>query len=137
MRKIIFSIFIAGVLASCGQNNNQTSGQEVVSVESAPKLKFEKEVYDFGKIKAGEKVVYDFELSNTGKTPLIIKSAVASCGCTVPEIPKDPILTGSKSKINVVFNSEGKEGLQDKVITVTANTIPAQTQIHLIGEVIK
>ena len=137
MKKIIFGIFLVSVLASCGQNRNQTIRQEVVSVENAPKLKFEKEVYDFGKIKAGEKVVYDFILSNTGKTPLIIKNAVASCGCTVPEIPEDPILTGSKSKINVVFNSEGKQGLQDKVITVTANTIPAQTQIHLIGEVIK
>jgi hypothetical protein len=57
--------------------------------------------------------------------------------CTIPEPPKEPIAPGEKNKIKVVFSSAGKEGLQDKVITITANTIPAQTQVHLIGEVTK
>ena len=114
-----------------------STGANLVSAEGAPTMKFETDSYDFGKIKDGEKVSYDFFFTNTGKTPLIISDASATCGCTVPEIPKEPIAPGAKSKISVVFDSAGKNGLQDKVVTVTANTIPAQTLIHLIGEVSK
>jgi hypothetical protein len=148
MKRVIFGILISVVFAACNQSNNKSglagivdsleeNSTAVVDKEMAPIIKFDKLVYDFGKIKADEKVSFDFEFTNTGKTPLIISSAVATCGCTVPEIPKEPILAGARSKINVVFNSVGKSGLQDKVVTITANTIPAQTEIHLTGEVIK
>ncbi|OAQ42200.1 hypothetical protein A5893_03540 [Pedobacter psychrophilus] len=146
MKKLVFSLLTIVVLASCNNSkstqnatsdslgNSQTSSVDSLS---APKFKFEKEVYDFGKITEGEKVSFDYEFTNVGKTPLIIKEAVATCGCTVPEPPKDPIAPGARSRIKVVFSSAGKEGLQDKVVTITANTIPAQTQVHLIGEVTK
>ena len=98
-------------------------------------MKFEKETHDFGKIKTGEKVTYEFKFTNTGKSPLIIKDAVASCGCTKPEWPKTPIKPGESAAIKVTFNSLGKMGLQDKQITITANTNPAQSLVHLIGEV--
>lgn len=146
MKKLVFSLLTVVVFASCnngksGQNANSDSlsvnQTSSVDITSAPKFKFEKEVYDFGKITEGEKVSFDYEFTNVGKTPLIIKEAIATCGCTVPEPPKDPIAPGAKSKIKVVFSSAGKEGLQDKVVTITANTIPAQTQVHLIGEVTK
>ncbi len=129
---------VAVVFSACNQTKSQgteQTGTEELSAEGAPTMKFETDQYDFGKIAQGEKVSYDFMFTNTGKTPLIIKDAVATCGCTVPEPPKDPIAPGAKSKINVVFNSTGKSGVQDKVVTITANTVPAQTQIHLIGEV--
>lgn len=100
-----------------------------------PVLKFEKEIYDFGKIKDGDKVSYSYAFENTGKSPLIITDAVASCGCTIPSWPNKPINPGEKSAIKVIFNSAGKSGLIDKQITITANTAPAQTLVHLIGEV--
>ena len=141
MKKIILSAFLIASVVACNQpkaqNNGEASTDNVVSAEGAPKMKFDNDVYDFGKIKQGEKVIYDFTFTNTGKTPLIISNAVATCGCTVPEIPKEPIAAGAKGKINVVFNSTGKNGLQDKVVTITANTIPAETKIHLIGEIVK
>jgi hypothetical protein len=148
MKKIIFGILISFVFTACNQTNKKTALADMVDsieenststidAERAPIIKFDKLAHDFGKIKANEKVSFDFVFTNTGKTPLIISNAVASCGCTVPEIPKEPILAGAKGKINVVFNSVGKSGLQDKVVTITANTIPAQTEIHLTGEVIK
>lgn len=143
MKRIFVGIFAVLALAACQQNGaqhqteNAANETSAVSAASAPVMNFEQKTYDFGKITQGEKVSYDFIFTNTGKTPLIIKDAVASCGCTVPDPPKDPIAPGAKSKINVVFSSAGKMGLQDKVVTVTANTIPAQTQIHLIGEVVK
>lgn len=146
MKKIVLYISILVFFASCNNDAktvNQTNGNNSVVADSttlnaeAPIFKFEKAVYDFGKIKQGQSVSFDFWFINEGKSPLIIKDAVATCGCTVPEPPKDPILAGQRAKIKVVFNSAGKEGLQDKVVTITANTIPAQTQLHLIGEVVK
>lgn len=150
MKYKILSVMALFAIAACNNPKTESTDQAVenstvvtstdtatVSSEGAPAMKFETDSYDFGKIKDGEKVSYDFFFTNTGKTPLIISDASATCGCTVPEIPKEPIAPGAKSKISVVFDSAGKNGLQDKVVTVTANTIPAQTQIHLIGEVIK
>jgi hypothetical protein len=146
MKKLAIYLLVLSVFIACNNDSkpvNQSSNTETSTVDSAqlsaaaPVIKFDKDVYDFGKIKQGESVAYDFSFTNNGKSPLIIKDAVATCGCTVPEPPKDPILPGQSAKIKVVFNSAGKEGLQDKVVTITANTIPAQTQIHLIGEVLK
>lgn len=144
MKRYILTFTTIAFLASCTNNkqesnqqdSNQTANIEA-SVEGAPSMKFVEETYDFGKIKDGEKVSYDFIFKNEGKTPLIIKDATATCGCTVPEWPKEPVAPGQSGKISVVFNSAGKSGLQDKIVTITANTVPAQTQIHLVGEIIK
>ena len=64
--------------------------------KNAPDMKFTVEEYNFGTIKQGEHVTYDFSFENTGKEPLIISSAQGSCGCTVPQWPKEPITKGSK-----------------------------------------
>ena len=85
----------------------------------------------------GEKAEIKFHFKNDGDKPLFIISAQPGCGCTVADFPKEPIAPGAIANIKVVFSSAGKVGLQDKVVTVTANTIPAQTQLHVIGEVIK
>lgn len=137
MRNLFFTIITAGLLLSaCNQPGNSTAGNTSASAEGAPVMKFEKEAHDFGKIKGGEKVTYDFKFTNTGKSPLIISDAVASCGCTRPEWPKTPVKPGESGNIHVTFDSHGKTGLQDKLITVTANTVPAQNMVHLIGEVV-
>lgn len=147
MKTILLSGFAIVVLMACNNPKTSTSEKSTINSESvatpalstsgAPIIKFEKDIYDFGKITEGEKVSYDFTFTNTGGTPLIISDANATCGCTVPEVPKEPILPGATAIIKVVFSSAGKVGLQDKVVTITANTIPAQTQLHIIGEVLK
>lgn len=148
MKRILLSGFALAVLMACNNpkatttEESTTTTTDVVAVSAenntgAPVIKFDKDIYDFGKITEGEKVSYDFSFTNTGATPLIISDASATCGCTVPEVPKEPIAPGATANIKVVFSSAGKVGLQDKVVTVTANTIPAQTQLHVIGEVIK
>lgn len=138
MKKYLIVLATVGLISACNQGNVK-QGASVASEKAingnAPVLKFDKEIYDFGKIKAGDKVSYSYSFVNTGKTPLIITDAVASCGCTIPSKPDKPINPGQKDAIKVIFNSEGKSGLIDKQITITANTIPAQTLIHLIGEV--
>lgn len=138
MKKYLIILATAGLFAACNQGNvkqDNSAASEKTAVGNGPVLKFDKEIYDFGKIKAGDKVSYSYTFVNTGKAPLIITSAVASCGCTIPSKPNKPINPGQKEAINVIFNSAGKSGLIDKQITVTANTTPAQTLVHLIGEV--
>ena len=85
---------------------------------NAGEFKFEVEEYNFGTVKQGESVNYDFNFSNVGKDPLIISEAHGSCGCTVPVWPKEPIKKGDKGQIKVTFNSTGKMGQQDKTVTI-------------------
>jgi Protein of unknown function (DUF1573) len=103
--------------------------------KNAPEIKFEIETYDFGTIKQGDKVTHDFEFLNTGKEPLIITEAHGSCGCTVPQWPKEPLAKGSKGTIHVEFNSTGKMGMQDKTVTITSNAKSGQKVLHLKGNV--
>ena len=141
MKKLFLGLLLAGTtLVAC----NQTKPTDAASADgttttvnaNAPVMKFEFDSHDFGKVKDGDKVTYDFKFTNTGQSPLIITNATASCGCTVPEWPKEPVQPGQGGKIKVTFDSANKAGLQDKQITVTANTSPAQNVVHLVGEVL-
>jgi hypothetical protein len=137
MKRLFFSLIAAGMLLSaCNQSTGNATAGNTTGAANAPVMKFEKETHDFGKINEGDKVTYDFKFTNNGKSPLIITDGYASCGCTKPTWPNTPIKPGESGIIHVVFNSRGKRGLQDKQITITANTSPAQNAVHLIGEVI-
>ena len=141
MKKLFLGLLLAGTtLVACNQTKStddaKTDGVTTTVNANAPVMKFEFDSHDFGKVKAGDKVTYEFKFTNTGPSPLIITNATASCGCTVPEWPKEPIQPGQGGKIKVTFDSANKEGLQDKQITVTANTSPAQNIVHLVGEVL-
>ena len=140
MKKLFLCTIVAGLLfTACNQAGQKATAAVAdsgnVSAINAPIMKFEKDTHDFGKIKQGEKVTHVFKFTNSGKSPLIIKDAIATCGCTKPEWPKTPVQPGAEGEIKVTFDSATKMGLQDKQITVTANTVPAQTMVHLIGEV--
>lgn len=143
MRKFLLSIACLVVLAACNNQKTEESTSdsketsEIASVDTAnaPVFKFEKEVYDFGKIIDGDVVTYDFKFKNIGNSPLIISSATATCGCTVPEYPKEPVASGAEGVIRVVFNSAGKPGMQNKIVSITANTIPSLTELNILGMV--
>lgn len=142
MRKVFLGIIAVGMFTACDPaksttNTTDSTATAATSVPAGqlPVMKFERETHDFGKIKAGDLVHYDFKFTNTGKSPLIITNATATCGCTKPEFPKAPVAPGQSGVIKVTFNSAGKMGLQDKQITLTANTNPAETRVHLIGDV--
>jgi hypothetical protein len=98
-------------------------------------LKFDEMSYSWGKIKEGEKMTHNFKFTNTGTNDLIISDARGSCGCTVPEWPKEPIKPGKSGDLKVVFDSKGKPGEQSKTVTVTANTEPSNTVIMIKGTV--
>jgi len=148
MKKILVLAMVAVSFAACQNeakndksvgNNDMLTGvnaeSSVPATGEAAVMNFESGTYDFGKITQGEKVAYNYKFKNVGKSPLIILNATATCGCTVPEIPKEPIKPGEEGEIKVVFDSNGKIGMQDKVITVTSNAQPHIASLHLTGEV--
>ncbi|MBB2145412.1 DUF1573 domain-containing protein [Pedobacter sp. LMG 31464] len=145
MKKIFAIAFVVIAFTACKQKASKTVEEKAIAstsaaapavlAEDAPKVKFEKEIYDFGVIKQGEKVQTSFKFTNTGKTPLIITDATATCGCTAPEYPKTPVKPGEEGVIKVTFDSTGKMGMQDKVVTITSNANPEANKLHLVGEV--
>ena len=115
--------------------NSKTA--EVGSEEKGmPAFTFDKEEHDFGTLIDGEKVTYSFRFTNSGDAPLIISNAKGSCGCTVPNYPKEPIVPGATAYIDVTFDSKGRTGKQSKVVTLTANTNPNSKVIRIHSEVI-
>lgn len=98
---------------------------------------FEEVRHDFGELKAGAIVSHTFKFTNTGKVPLIIKDATSTCGCTVPDFPEDPIEPGGKGEIRVKFNTENKEGYQNKPVTVFTNGYPARYTLMVTAKVNK
>ena len=147
LRNIGLAVVLALFVSSCSNEKKQTEGistNDVNNTASAdgssnsdlPNIKFEEEEHDFGRITQGEKVSYAFKFTNTGKSNLIITSAHGSCGCTVPEWPKEPILPGKEGKINVIFSSEGKSGIQEKSITIVTNCEPSTRVVKIKTEII-
>jgi len=150
MKRIFFGLAIAGMLASCHSNETYKDQNAIAAAAAAeaakpvdpavaaqaPVMKFDLDTYKFGKIKQGDSVVHEFKFVNVGKTPLIITDATATCGCTKPEWPKGPIQPNAGGIIKVTFHSIGKQGLQDKMVTISGNTVPTTTMVHLVGEVL-
>lgn len=107
-------------------------------LQNAPVIDFNERVYDFGEIKEGVKVEYTFKIKNTGKSDLQLRSVKASCGCTAANPTSNVIKPGSSADLNVIFDSTGKLGVQNKVITIISND-PNQsnTILRITGNVSK
>ena len=101
-----------------------------------PNIEMLETSYNFGEIQQGESVTHDFILKNTGDADLIISAAKGSCGCTVPEWPKTPIMQGEEAVIKVTFNSANKKGRQNKTVTLVTNAIPNTKVLTINGNVI-
>ncbi|OFX46668.1 MAG: hypothetical protein A2X13_00570 [Bacteroidetes bacterium GWC2_33_15] len=97
--------------------NNFTTGKDV------PEIKFDTTFFDFGNVIEGEKVSCIFTFKNSGTGDLIIHDAYSTCGCTVPNFSKEPVKPGENGKIEVSFDSAGRNGVQYKNITLKLNTI--------------
>lgn len=95
-----------------------------------PVAQFTKVEHDFGTISEGQVVEYTYSIKNTGQAPLVIQEAKPSCGCTVPAWTKEPIPPGGTGFVKAKFDSSGKPGIQNKTITVMANTYPKQTVLR-------
>lgn len=131
---------VAIIFTSCNiRNNKKTAGEsdDVVSARMDVKtsVKIIDSTFDFGKIREGEKVAFSYRFQNTGEYPLVISSASASCGCTIPEKPEQPIAPGETAFIKVVFNSKGTGGVIHKEVRIRSNAEPEFPVLALNGEV--
>jgi outer membrane biosynthesis protein TonB len=123
--------------ATLVNNPHTASGVDDAAAAVKPVLSFKDTVFKFGTIHEAEVVKNDFEFTNTGKTPLIISSASATCGCTVAEYPREAIAPGKNGVIKVSFNSAGKSGTQQKTVILHTNTLRSVHMLYLQGEVVK
>ena len=122
------------------KENLETAKKRDVQIsKGAAEIKFDITEYDFGAVNEGEIVEAKYMVTNAGKTDLIISNVQASCGCTVPNWPKEPILPGKSGEIEVVFRpSKGQAGSkQTKTVTVSANTSPENTILKITAFVNK
>ncbi|MBR9998045.1 MAG: DUF1573 domain-containing protein [Cyclobacteriaceae bacterium] len=110
----------------------QAIGQEI----QGPRIDFEEESYDFGDIEQGNKTEHVFSFKNSGTQPLVISNILTTCGCTAPTWPKEPVAPGENGEIKVVFNSTGKMGKQNKVITIFSNSVNQKDRITIQANII-
>ena len=123
----------AAAAKSVAPDANQVTPSANTGTGKTTTVKFEEMSYDWGKIKEGDKMTHLFKFKNTGDNDLIISDAHGSCGCTVPEWPKEPIKSGKGGEIKVVFDSAHKSGPQSKTVTINANTEPASIVLMIKG----
>lgn len=127
MTRLLFLLFFASwSIAVSGQN-------------PGPAITWEKTSHDFGDMIQGERQEYTFKFRNTGTSPLIITNVQVTCGCTTPKgWARDPIAPGQSSELTIAFNSMGKYGRQNKVVTVVSNaTNPEAAQISFTANVLE
>ena len=98
-------------------------------------VKFKELAYDFGKIKQGTPVSHEFAFTNISTSPVIIESAVPSCGCTTPVKPEGAIAKGKDDKITAGFNA-ANVGPFNKSITVKVAGVDLPVQLKITGEVL-
>lgn len=115
--------------------SSDVSVDAVDNAQGTPAFAFDEEAYDFGQIPEGEVAKHDFKFTNSGDAPLIISSASGSCGCTVPQWPREPIAPGETGIIHVEFNSNGRAGSQTKQVTLSANTVPNSKILQITAQV--
>jgi hypothetical protein len=151
MQKILFALFVLlFALFSCKNDTNTEAApkgpvSEMVNnpatidlptdTNQLARIRFEENTFDFGTVEEGAVVEHAFKFTNVGSVPLTILKCRSSCGCTVPDWPTEPIPPGGTGEIKAKFNTEGKTNLQQKAITVTANTHPNDTKVMLKGQV--
>ncbi|HKK89488.1 MAG TPA: DUF1573 domain-containing protein [Saprospiraceae bacterium] len=150
-------LLIALLAAACTQKQEERQikvktledGQDLSEIISSPldkegkldtvhvaKMNFETSSYYFGEVREGDTIEHVFHFVNTGKSPLSIKNAQTSCGCTVPTWPEYMVAPGASDSISVVFDTKNKTGYQNKAITIIGNTYPNKTIVYLKGKVI-
>lgn len=106
------------------------------SADQITAIHFEATAFEFDDIIEGEIVTHVFTFTNMSDEPLVLINVKGSCGCTVPQWPREPIAPGETASLTVVFNSKGRDGMQSKRVTITANTDPATMFLSIRGRVI-
>lgn len=141
------SILLSGTLLffACGSESASAEATDVVSgatamdsasaVTGGPEIVFESEAFNFGKVKQGEEINHVFKFKNTGDQPLVVE-AKGSCGCTVPQVPTDPVAPGAVGELGVKVNTSNKRGQTSVTVYVTSNAKSGKKNLKIVGEVL-
>jgi hypothetical protein len=136
----LLTIFSAIVLLAAGCGNRTVTSQDKSGVQKQDTgkavLVFSEYEHSFGKVSEGEKVRYVFKFENKGTSNLLILAAITSCGCTVPKFDQRPIQPGEDGKLEVVFDTSGRNGMQTKTITVRSNASVPVVVLKITAEVV-
>ena len=107
----------------------------IMAQSKGPVMNFKETTLDYGEIEQGSEPLRKFKFTNTGDAPLIISNATGSCGCTVPEWPKEPIAPGKSSTIDVRYDTN-RPGAFTKTVTLTSNE-EGKTKVLTIKGMVK
>ena len=135
MKKVLLLALGLAAGSFAAQAQSTTAKAAPAAKTAGPAITFEESKYDFGSVAQGGIVDHTFKFKNTGTQPLIISNIGVSCGCTTPEYTKDPVAPGKTGTIAAHFNSAGKMGMQNKVLTIESNAAAGNTTVSLVGEV--
>lgn len=141
MKKIIVLLAVVLLGVSCKESasskvksqNVENAKERDVQYENLPVISFDKISYDFGEINQGDVIETSFVITNVGKSDLLISKASATCGCTIPDWPKEAIKPGASAPMNVKFNSRGKRNKISKTITLVTNTEAGKETVKITG----
>jgi len=154
MKKVIFTLVLGSLLALKGfaQTSTPTPATTTPTTATPPvnaqpqqaaapapdpnagDFSFTEETFDFGTVPRGTPVSHEFNFTNTGKEPIVISNVQASCGCTTPSWPKEPILPGKTSVIKVQYNAANPGGF-NKSVTITSNAKAPTKVLYIKGTV--
>ncbi len=136
MKKLVLLLsFFLTVSLVIAQESKAPTEAPKISLDG-PYIAFSESAFDFGEITQGDKVEHVFQFENTGNKPLIISNVQTTCGCTAPQWPRTDIKPGEKGELKVVFNSRGKRGRQNKVITVISNASNNPERVKIVTSVL-
>ena len=139
---LLLSLLLAAACADTQKNgdidvdliNNPNSAQGYDQSARVPKITFDSDLHDFGRITAGESISYSFHFRNTGDADLVLSGCSATCGCTVADYPRGRIAPGKEGYVTVTFNSQGKTGQQYQEVTVTSNAQPGRNILKITAQ---
>ncbi len=137
MKKLFYSVAIIGAMISTNlnaQDVTKTPPAGDTQPTSLADIKFDKTVHDFGTIPQGGNGECEFKFTNTGKEPLVITNCMGSCGCTVPQCPKEPVLPGKIGSVKVKYDTN-RVGPFVKSVTVNSNAKSGVQTIQIKGTV--
>lgn len=140
---MLLSLLLAAACADTQKNgdidvdliNNPNSAQGYDQSARVPKITFDSDLHDFGRITSGESISYSFHFRNTGDADLVLSGCSATCGCTVADYPRGRIAPGKEGYVTVTFNSQGKTGQQYQEVTVTSNAQPGRNILKITAQV--
>ena len=124
MKKIFFSlILVTGVFTLKAQTPD--------GPKSGPIITFTENAHDFGDIIQGDSLTHVFKFKNSGTAPLVISEVITTCGCTAPTFTKEPVMPGKTGEILITYRSAGKQGLQNKIITILSNSTNTPVRLSI------